>query len=152
MIALLDSIKFDLPGAHIVILSETELLTKNNLADLVQRAAGPAALPRTTLISLAVIDHPKAQEISRQADLLVVSVENPRTIGADFVKPGAVVVDFNPVLVGMSEVNGQLRPALQGGVRSEEMGIASSYSPAPGGIGPVMLGILIRNVIRAAAR
>lgn len=152
LITQLKDIGFDLPRAHIVILSEAKLLAKNNLANLVQRAAGPAALPLTTMISLVVIEHPKAQEIARQADLLVVSLETPNTVGADFVKPGAVVIDFNPTLVDISEVDGQSRPILKGGVRSEEMGLASKYSPAPGGVGPVMLGILMRNLIRAAMR
>lgn len=148
----LDDIGFDLSEAHVVILSEADLLRENVLANLVQRTAAPAALPLTTLLSLVVADHPRAKEIACQADLLVVSLETPGLVGAEYVKPGAVVVDFNPSLVGMTEVHGKPRPILKGGVRSEEMHAASHYSPAPGGVGPVMLGILMRNLIRAAAR
>lgn len=150
--AQLEDIGFDLSNAHVVILSEASLLGENVLANLVQRAAGPASLPLTTTVSLVVTENPRAREIARQADLLVVSLENPGVVGADYVKPGSVVIDFNPTLIGMTEVEGEPRPILKGGVRPEEMDTTSYYSPAPGGVGPVMLGILMRNLIRAAAR
>lgn len=68
-IAQLDDVGFDLASAHVVILSEAGLLAKHALANFVQRAVGPAALPLTAMVSFVVTEHPRAQERARRTCL-----------------------------------------------------------------------------------
>ncbi len=66
-------------------------------------------------------------------------------IGADYVAPGAVVID-----VGINSVEGG---RLVGDVDTESvLGIASAITPVPGGVGPVTTAQLMRHTIRAALR
>jgi methylenetetrahydrofolate dehydrogenase (NADP+) / methenyltetrahydrofolate cyclohydrolase len=89
--------------------------------------------------------------VCSRADVLIAAVGRPRLIGADFVKPGAVVID-----VGMS----RLRPE-QAGNKSGLVGdvdfasvarIASAITPVPGGVGPMTIAFLLRNTLQAAKR
>lgn len=83
------------------------------------------------------------QSITRAADVLVVGVGRPRFVGAEFVGPGAVVID-----VGTNEDAGG---SLVGDVDFEAVaGIARAVSPVPGGVGPVTTALLLRNVVTAA--
>lgn len=83
------------------------------------------------------------QTITRAADVLVVAVGRPRFVGAEFVGPGAVVID-----VGTNEDAGG---SLVGDVDFEAVAeIARAVSPVPGGVGPVTTALLLRNVVTAA--
>jgi methylenetetrahydrofolate dehydrogenase (NADP+)/methenyltetrahydrofolate cyclohydrolase len=83
------------------------------------------------------------QSITRAADVLVVAVGRPRFVGAEFVGPGAVVID-----VGTNEDAGG---SLVGDVDLEAVApIARAVSPVPGGVGPVTTALLLRNVVTAA--
>jgi methylenetetrahydrofolate dehydrogenase (NADP+) / methenyltetrahydrofolate cyclohydrolase len=82
--------------------------------------------------------------IARTADILVAAVGRPGFVTADWVKPGAVVVD-----VGINRV------AVEGG-KSRLVGdvdydavaaIASWITPVPGGIGPMTVTMLLSNTV-----
>ncbi|HLI07040.1 MAG TPA: bifunctional 5,10-methylenetetrahydrofolate dehydrogenase/5,10-methenyltetrahydrofolate cyclohydrolase [Ktedonobacteraceae bacterium] len=78
-------------------------------------------------------------EITRSADILVVSAGRPGLITADMVKPGAVVFD-----AGISEVNGKV----VGDVDFESVKkVASFLTPVPGGLGPLTHLMLIRHTL-----
>jgi methylenetetrahydrofolate dehydrogenase (NADP+) / methenyltetrahydrofolate cyclohydrolase len=78
-------------------------------------------------------------EITRSADILVVSAGRPGLIKADMVKPGAVVFD-----VGISEVNGKVVGDVDfAGVKE----VASFLTPVPGGLGPLTHLMLIRHTL-----
>jgi methylenetetrahydrofolate dehydrogenase (NADP+)/methenyltetrahydrofolate cyclohydrolase len=82
-------------------------------------------------------------EICSQADILVAAVGRAGFVGAEFVKPGATVVDF-----GVNIVDGQML----GDVDAEAVApIAGSLTPVPGGTGRVTTAVLVRNTIKAAA-
>ncbi len=87
-------------------------------------------------------------EHTRAADLLIVAVGKQGLIGADDVKPGAIVVD-----VGINRAvgpDGQRR--IVGDVDFEEVKkVASVITPVPGGVGPVTVAILLRSAAEAAA-
>ena len=91
--------------------------------------------------------HSKTQglkDISRQADILVTGIGRRLefTVGADFIKPGAAVVD-----VGLSSVEGKLL----GDVDFESVArVASFVSPVPGGVGPMTIAMLLYNTLVAA--
>jgi len=84
-------------------------------------------------------------ELTRQADVLVVAAGRPRMIGADHVKPGAVVVD-----VGIHRLPSEpgAKAKLCGDVRFEEVEpIASAITPVPGGVGPMTVTLLLVNTV-----
>ncbi len=82
--------------------------------------------------------------VTRRADILVAAVGRPKLIGAEMVKPGAVVVDF-----GTNPVNG----GWVGDVDTEAVAnVARWLTPVPGGTGPMTNMMLMRNVLLAARR
>ncbi len=80
---------------------------------------------------------------TRRADILVAAIGRPAMIGADMVKPGAVVID-----VGINRLpNGSLCGDVDfAGVRE----VASWITPVPGGVGPMTIAMLLANTIEAA--
>ncbi len=81
-------------------------------------------------------------EVCRRADVLVAAAGVPRLLGADAVKPGAVVID-----VGMNRT----ADGLCGDVDFEPVAeIASALTPVPGGVGPMTIAMLLVNTLAAA--
>lgn len=149
-------LELDLTDASVVVLVDAGLMANNPVANLVARAAAPAALPVTTALTIVPVTHPRAAELSRSADVLVVSVETAGIVTADWVAPGAVVIDFNPVVVGSRPhpVDPDRRlPVIAGGVAVDDVAsVAGTVCAIPGGVGPVMLGVLAREVVALAVR
>lgn len=87
--------------------------------------------------------------LTREADVLIAAAGVPELVKADWVKPGAVVVD-----VGLSRVpgpDGKMRTV--GDVAFEEVRkVAGWISPVPGGVGPMTVAMLLHNVVEAAER
>jgi methylenetetrahydrofolate dehydrogenase (NADP+)/methenyltetrahydrofolate cyclohydrolase len=78
----------------------------------------------------------------RRADVLVAAVGVPRLLGAEAVKPGAVVID-----VGVN----RLEEGLVGDVDYEAAAeVASAITPVPGGVGPMTIAMLLSNTLQAA--
>ena len=72
----------------------------------------------------------------------------PEMVKADWVKPGAVVID-----VGINRVDDSTRERgwrLAGDVDPSVAEIASLLSPVPGGVGPMTIAMLMNNTVRAA--
>ena len=89
--------------------------------------------------------------VARQADFLFVAAGKPRIVTADYIRPGAVVVD-----VGINQV---AEPGPDGAPRTRTVGdvdfagasrIAGHITPVPGGVGPVTVAMLLRNIVAAA--
>lgn len=81
-------------------------------------------------------------EVTKRADILVAAVGRAKMIGADMVKPGAVVID-----VGM---NRDENNKLCGDVDFDSVkDIADAITPVPGGVGPMTIAMLMQNTIRA---
>jgi methylenetetrahydrofolate dehydrogenase (NADP+)/methenyltetrahydrofolate cyclohydrolase len=78
-------------------------------------------------------------DLTRSADILVVSIGRPASITADMVKPGAVVLD-----AGINPINGTVVGDVDfDGVRQ----VASFLTPVPGGLGPLTHLTLIRHTL-----
>ncbi|HEX9645237.1 MAG TPA: bifunctional methylenetetrahydrofolate dehydrogenase/methenyltetrahydrofolate cyclohydrolase FolD [Acidimicrobiia bacterium] len=87
---------------------------------------------------------PDLAELTRRADILVVAVGSPRLVTADYVKPGAVVVD-----VGITRTPG----GLVGDVDQDSVAaVAGALTPVPGGVGPMTIAALLANTVEAAQR
>ncbi|MCL4800167.1 MAG: bifunctional methylenetetrahydrofolate dehydrogenase/methenyltetrahydrofolate cyclohydrolase FolD [Burkholderiales bacterium] len=92
------------------------------------------------------ICHSRTRELgdhTRRADIVVAAVGRPQLLGADMVKPGAVVID-----VGINRLpDGKL----VGDVAFDAvLGKASHVTPVPGGVGPMTVTMLMANTVRAA--
>lgn len=90
------------------------------------------------------ICHSRTRDLAaecRQADILVAAIGRPRMITRDMVKPGAVVVD-----VGMNRTP----QGLCGDVDFDNVKtVAEAISPAPGGVGPMTIAMLLGNTLKA---
>ncbi|MET8668773.1 bifunctional 5,10-methylenetetrahydrofolate dehydrogenase/5,10-methenyltetrahydrofolate cyclohydrolase [Streptomyces tendae] len=133
VLKLLDTEGVALRGAHAVVVGHSELVGRPMARMLLQRDATVTVAHRHTL---------RLASVTRQADILVAATGVPGLIGADHVKPGAVVVD-----VGIHRTpNG-----LQGDVRAGELdGHAGLLTPVPGGVGPMTIAMLLANTLAAA--
>ena len=81
-------------------------------------------------------------EVCREADILVAAIGKPNFVTADFVKPGAVVID-----VGINRIAPK---KLVGDVDFESVKeIAAQITPVPGGVGLLTVATLMKNVIIA---
>ena len=86
--------------------------------------------------------------ITREAEILVVAIGRPRAIGASHVRPGAVVID-----VGIHPIANPApgAPKYEGDVDFESVrSIVSAITPVPGGVGPLTVAMLLRNLADAA--
>ncbi len=82
------------------------------------------------------------KEVTSRADILVAAVGIADFVTADMVKSGAVVID-----VGMNRKDGKLC----GDVKFDEVSEKASFiTPVPGGVGPMTIGMLMKNTLKAA--
>jgi len=82
--------------------------------------------------------------ITREAEILVVAIGKPRAIRAEHVRPGAVVVDVGIHPIERPQPGG---PRLEGDVDFESVrAVASAITPVPGGVGPLTVAMLLRNL------
>ncbi len=87
--------------------------------------------------------------VCRGADILVAAVGRPGMIGADWVRPGATVID-----VGINRVAGPDGTSrLVGDVDFAAVEpVAGAITPVPGGVGPMTIACLLANTVAAACR
>jgi methylenetetrahydrofolate dehydrogenase (NADP+)/methenyltetrahydrofolate cyclohydrolase len=92
-----------------------------------------------TLCHSRTADLPAA---ARGADILVAAVGRPQMVGAEWIKPGAVVID-----VGINRTADGLVGDVDFAAASE---VASAITPVPGGVGPMTIACLLQNTLVAA--
>jgi methylenetetrahydrofolate dehydrogenase (NADP+)/methenyltetrahydrofolate cyclohydrolase len=87
--------------------------------------------------------------ICRRADILVAAVGRPEMVKADWVKPGAVVID-----VGINRIDDPSKKSgyrLTGDVAYGEVAPkCAAITPVPGGVGPMTIAMLMKNTLQAA--
>ena len=131
-------------GANCVIVGRSNIVGKPMAALLMKGGAGGDAT--------VTVCHSRTRDLAahtRRADILIAAVGRPRTITADMVKPGAVVID-----VGVNRIPDSTRKSgtrLVGDVDFDEVRqVASLITPVPGGVGPMTIAMLLSNTVRAA--
>ena len=81
------------------------------------------------------------KDICKTADILVAAIGKPKFVTEDMVKDGAVVID-----VGINRIDGKLI----GDVDFDNVSKKASYiTPVPGGVGPMTIAMLMKNVMKA---
>jgi methylenetetrahydrofolate dehydrogenase (NADP+)/methenyltetrahydrofolate cyclohydrolase len=89
-------------------------------------------------------------QVVRRADIVVAAVGRPEMVKADWIKPGATVIDVGINRVPAAE-EGKTR--LVGDVDFADVsGVAGAITPVPGGVGPMTIAVLLRNALVAAHR
>jgi methylenetetrahydrofolate dehydrogenase (NADP+)/methenyltetrahydrofolate cyclohydrolase len=92
------------------------------------------------------VAHSRTEDLAarcREADILIAAVGRAKMVKADWVKPGAAVID-----VGMNrDENGKLC----GDVDYEDVEpVSGPITPVPGGVGPMTIAMLLKNTVSAA--
>lgn len=91
--------------------------------------------------------------VARTGEILVVAAGRPRLITGEFIRPGAVVIDVGTNRVTEPGPDGKPIKKTVGDVNFEQAAaLAGAITPVPGGVGPVTVSLLLRNVVEAAER
>ncbi|MDK4733724.1 bifunctional methylenetetrahydrofolate dehydrogenase/methenyltetrahydrofolate cyclohydrolase FolD [Rhizobium sp. CNPSo 3490] len=133
----------DLSGLNAVVIGRSNLFGKP-MAQLLLNANATVTIAHSRTKNLA--------EVCRNADILVAAVGRPEMVRADWVKPGATVIDVGINRVAAPE-RGEGKTRLVGDVAFGEVSeIASTITPVPGGVGPMTIAMLMANTVIAAHR
>jgi methylenetetrahydrofolate dehydrogenase (NADP+)/methenyltetrahydrofolate cyclohydrolase len=133
----------DLTGKHAVVIGRSNLVGKP-VAQLLLNENCTVTMAHSRTVDLPAV--------CRQADILVAAVGIPEMVKADWVKPGACVID-----VGINRIDapekGEGKTRLVGDVAyAEAAEIAAHITPVPGGVGPMTIACLLRNTLTAFCR
>jgi methylenetetrahydrofolate dehydrogenase (NADP+)/methenyltetrahydrofolate cyclohydrolase len=132
ILAILDHHGIPLKGADAVVIGRSMIVGKPISLMLQQRHA------TVTMCHSRTRDLPG---ICRRADLIVAATGSPRMVKADWIKPGAAVID-----VGVTSVDGEL----VGDVDLENaIGVAALITPHRRGVGPMTITMLLHNTLIA---
>jgi methylenetetrahydrofolate dehydrogenase (NADP+)/methenyltetrahydrofolate cyclohydrolase len=127
----------DLSGKHAVVIGRSNIVGK------------PMALLLLQQNCTVTVVHSRTKNIEalcQQADILVAAVGRPHFVKADWVKPGAVVID-----VGINRIEQDGKNRLVGDVDYDTVSEkAAAITPVPGGVGPMTIACLMYNTVAAA--
>ena len=133
----------DLSGLNAVVIGRSNLFGKPMSALLL------AANATVTTAHSRTKDLPA---VCRNADILVAAVGRAEMVKADWVKPGATVIDVGINRVPAPE-KGEGKSRLVGDVAFDEIAkLAGVITPVPGGVGPMTIAMLMANTVIAAQR
>jgi methylenetetrahydrofolate dehydrogenase (NADP+)/methenyltetrahydrofolate cyclohydrolase len=124
-----------LSGAKAVVLGRSRIVGMPMALMLAQRGVD----------ATVTIAHSRTEDtaaLCREADIVVAAIGRPHTVKADWIKPGAFVVD-----VGISRADDG---GLAGDVDPRVSEVAGWLTPVPGGVGPMTIAMLMANTVSAA--
>lgn len=125
-------------GKHAVVIGRSDIVGK------------PMALLLLHANATVTVCHSKTTGLAaeaRRADILVAAIGKPKFVTAEFIKPGATVIDvgMNRIAPGKGGLSGDVDPAAAAQ-------LAAAYTPVPGGVGPLTIAMLMSNTVDAAER
>jgi len=128
-------LEIDLYGKEVVIIGHSAIVGKPLSLMLLNEMA------TTTVAHLGTYENGSLLDHTKKADILIVAVGKPEMVKSDWVKNGVIVVD-----VGINNVGN----TIVGDVDFEQVSPKASHiTPVPGGVGPITVSILMRNVLRS---
>ncbi|HTK29326.1 MAG TPA: bifunctional 5,10-methylenetetrahydrofolate dehydrogenase/5,10-methenyltetrahydrofolate cyclohydrolase [Vicinamibacterales bacterium] len=156
VIELLERERIPISGARAVVIGRSEIVGKPMALLLLHRSA------TVTVCHSRTVDLPA---VAREADILVAAIGRPGFVTADFVKPGATVVDVgitsvtDPAIVERMYPEGSRRrdvfakrgSLVVGDVHPQVADVAGALTPVPGGVGPLTIAMLLKNTLTAAS-
>lgn len=114
-------------------------------SNIVGKPIAQLLLAENGTVTIAHSHTANLKEVTKRADILVVAVGKRQMIDADYVKPGAAVIDVG---IHRDETN-----HLCGDVDYESVfPVASAITPVPGGVGPMTIAMLMKNCIESRRR
>lgn len=138
-VALIKETGLPMEGLEVVMIGHSEIVGK------------PAAMMLMAEGCTVTVCHHMTRSVamhSRRADVVVVAVGKAHLIGADMIKPGAVVID-----IGINQIETPEGLKIVGDVNTDAvLEVAGWITPVPGGVGPVTVAILMRNAMVAHQR
>lgn len=111
-------------------------------SNIVGKPMGMLLLHQNGTVTICHSRTKELAEICRSADILVAAVGRANFVTADMVKEDAVVID-----VGMNRLDGKLCGDVQFDTVCQKAGY---ITPVPGGVGPMTIGMLMKNTLKAA--
>lgn len=133
----------DLSGLNAVVIGRSNLFGK---------PMGLLLLSSNATVTMAHSRSKDLAAICRHADILVAAVGRPHMVKADWVKPGATVIDVGINRVPAPE-KGEGGTRITGDVDYRECSeVAGAITPVPGGVGPMTIAMLMANTVVAACR
>jgi len=142
IIELLSRYKISTKGKHAVVLGRSNIVGKPIANMLVQKNENANAT-----VTVCHSNSLNLTDITKQADILIAAIGSPEFVTANMVKDGAIVID-----VGINRVvdNSDKGYRLVGDVKFDEVSMKASYiTPVPGGVGPLTIGMLLKNTVKA---
>ena len=127
---------------HAVVVGRSEIVGKPLANMLMQRSSNLGSSAANATVTVCHSRTANLSEITRQADILVAAIGQPKFITFDMIKPGAAVID-----VGINRTD----DGLVGDVDFEAaIEVAGAITPVPGGVGPLTIAMLLWNTLAAA--
>ncbi len=138
---LLKQVHKDLSGMNAVVIGRSHLVGKP-VAQLL--------LNENCTVTMAHSRTKNLEEVVRQADIIVPAVGRAQMVKAEWVKPGATVIDVGINRIPAPE-KGEGKTRLVGDVDYPGVKeVAGFITPVPGGVGPMTVACLLRNTVQAA--
>ncbi|MCK4249007.1 MAG: bifunctional 5,10-methylenetetrahydrofolate dehydrogenase/5,10-methenyltetrahydrofolate cyclohydrolase, partial [Candidatus Omnitrophica bacterium] len=125
----------DLYGKEAVVVGHSEIVGKPVSLLLLEKLA------TTTVCHIGTGERGNLPDHVKRAEVLVVAVGVPGLVKGDWIKQGAVVID-----VGINRVDGKIVGDVEFEAASQK---AAFITPVPGGVGPLTVTMLLRNVIQS---
>ncbi|MBP2056920.1 methylenetetrahydrofolate dehydrogenase (NADP+)/methenyltetrahydrofolate cyclohydrolase [Lactobacillus colini] len=130
IMTLIDEYNINVEGKNTLIIGRSTIVGKPAAAELLNRnATVTMAHSKTTNLS----------ELTKAADIIVSDVGRPHLVTGNMVKDGVVIID-----VGMNRENGHLMGDVE---YNEIVPKASAITPVPGGVGPLTVASLMKQVV-----
>ena len=119
-------------------------------SNIVGKPMAQLLLAESCTVTIAHSRTKDLRDVVRRADIVVAAVGRPEMVKADWIKPGATVIDVGINRVPAAEAG---KTRLVGDVDyAGAMGVAGAVTPVPGGVGPMTIAVLLRNALVAAYR
>ncbi|MCX7869655.1 MAG: bifunctional 5,10-methylenetetrahydrofolate dehydrogenase/5,10-methenyltetrahydrofolate cyclohydrolase, partial [Terrimicrobiaceae bacterium] len=141
---LLEESGASLRGAEAVVVGRSMIVGKPMALLLMQKGVD----------ATVTVAHSRTRElpdVTRRADIVIAAIGRPRALGAEHIRPGAIVLD-----VGINRVADPSHPKgsrLVGDVDFEAVAPAcAAITPVPGGVGPMTIAMLMANTVTACER
>jgi methylenetetrahydrofolate dehydrogenase (NADP+)/methenyltetrahydrofolate cyclohydrolase len=142
-------------GANAVVIGRSDIVGK------------PMALLLLHANATVTICHSKTKDLAetvRRADIVVAAIGRAALVTSEFIRPGAAVIDVGQnvvtdaaeaekIFAGFPEKLETFRAkgsVLVGDVHPSVVNVAGSFTPVPGGVGPLTIAMLMSNTVRAA--
>jgi len=153
IIELLKFYQIPMAGSHAVVLGRSDIVGKPMALMLLHQNA------TVTICHSRTVNLPA---MCQQADILVAAIGRTGFVTADYIKPGATVVDVginrvtdgaDATRFGRSEEFARSGKTVVGDVHPLDMArVAGAYTPVPGGVGPLTIAMLMSNTVELAER